>query len=88
MIVVFLVAAIGVAMLLTPYAFTVLRGPHILVRVLALNGLGTQVPVLVVLVGLVYQRIEMFVDIALGLLLLNLVTTLLIAKHVRDRGIQ
>jgi multicomponent Na+:H+ antiporter subunit F len=55
-------------------------------RLLALNGIGTKAATLVLLVGLLYRRLDMFVDIALSLLLLNFVTTLLIAKYARNRG--
>jgi multicomponent Na+:H+ antiporter subunit F len=55
-------------------------------RLLALNGLGTKAAILVVLIGLLYGRLDMFVDIALSLFLLNFVTTLLIAKYTRARG--
>jgi multicomponent Na+:H+ antiporter subunit F len=55
-------------------------------RLLALNGLGTKAAILVVLIGLLYGRLDMFVDIALSLFLLNFVTTLLIAKYMRARG--
>jgi multicomponent Na+:H+ antiporter subunit F len=54
-------------------------------RLLALNGLGTKAAILVVLIGLLYGRLEMFVDIALSLFLLNFVTTLLVAKYTRAR---
>jgi multisubunit Na+/H+ antiporter MnhF subunit len=34
----------------------------------------------------VYGRVDMFVDLALALYLLNLFTTLLIARYVRDKA--
>lgn len=84
---VFLGALLLLLALFAPFLFRVIRGPTIFDRVVALNGLGTLVPVILVLIGLLYERSEMFVDIALALFLLNLFTTLLIAHYVRrSRG--
>jgi multicomponent Na+:H+ antiporter subunit F len=63
-----------------------ISGPTIFDRVVALNGIGTLVPVLMVMTGLVYGRIDMFVDLALAIYLLNLFTTLLIARYVRQKA--
>ena len=86
MIYVFLVAFLCLLALSLPYIWRVIVGPTVFDRVVALNALGTKVPLLLILVGLMYERVDMFVDIALGLFLLNLVTTLLLAKHVREKG--
>jgi multicomponent Na+:H+ antiporter subunit F len=64
----------------------VIRGPTIFDRVVALNGIGTLIPVLMVTAGLFYGRVDMFVDLALALYLLNLFTTLLIARYVSDKA--
>lgn len=80
---VFVGALLLLLVLLLPFMVRVIRGPTIFDRVVALNGLGTLVPVMLVMIGLLYERAEMFVDIALALFLLNLFTTLLIAHHVR-----
>jgi multicomponent Na+:H+ antiporter subunit F len=73
-------------LLMAPYAVRLLVGPTLFDRVVALNGVGTKVPVTLVMVGLLYERVDMFVDLALALLLLNLFMTLLISKYVREKG--
>lgn len=80
---VFIGALMVLLALFAPFLFRVIRGPTVFDRVVALNGLGTLLPVMLVLIGLLYGRAEMFVDIALALFLLNLFTTLLIAHYVR-----
>jgi multicomponent Na+:H+ antiporter subunit F len=80
---VFIGALLALLALFGPFMLRVIRGPTIFDRVVALNGLGTLVPVILILIGLLYARVEMFVDIALALFLLNLFTTLLIAHYVR-----
>ncbi len=61
-------------------------GPTIFDRVVALNGIGTLIPVLMVMTGMFYARLDMFVDLALAIYLLNLFTTLLIARYVRQKA--
>lgn len=86
MIVFFGVAALIILLLMTPFIARSIVGPTIFDRVVSLNGMGTLLPVLLVVLGLVYDRVDMFVDIALALFLLNLFTTLLIARYVRDKA--
>jgi multicomponent Na+:H+ antiporter subunit F len=86
MIVYFAGAALLVMLLVLPFLGRAIIGPTIFDRVVALNGMGTLVPVLMVIVGLAYERVDMFVDLALALWLLNLFTTLLVARYVRDKA--
>lgn len=86
MIAVFAGAAAVVLLVITSFMGRVMAGPTIFDRVVALNGIGTLIPVLMVMVGLFYERVDMFVDLALALYLLNLFTTLLIARYVRDKA--
>ncbi|HSP90125.1 MAG TPA: monovalent cation/H+ antiporter complex subunit F [Vicinamibacterales bacterium] len=83
---VFLWATLITLFLMMPFVSRVITGPTIFDRVVALNGLGTLVPATLVLVGLLYDRVDMFVDLALALFLLNVFTTLLIARYVRERA--
>lgn len=84
-----IVVAVTVSLILVVIASFMARiivGPTIFDRVVALNAIGTLVPVLMVLTGLMYGRVDMFVDLALALYLLNLFTTLLIARYVRAKA--
>jgi multicomponent Na+:H+ antiporter subunit F len=86
MIAVFSAAVTVVLLLTTPFIYRAIRGPTLFDRVVALNGMGTLIPVLMVLIGLMYGRVDMFVDVALAMFLLNLFTTLLVARYVRDKA--
>jgi multicomponent Na+:H+ antiporter subunit F len=80
------IAVIVATLLLTlPFLARVIGGPTIFDRVVALNTIGTLVAVILVLVGLIYERVDMFIDLALAIFLLNLFTTLLIARYVRHQ---
>lgn len=79
-------AAVVILVVITMFISRVIEGPTIFDRVVAMNGIGTLVPVLIVIAGLFYRRVDMFVDLAIALYLLNLFTTLLIARYVSDKS--
>ena len=75
------------ALLIIMYLYRVVRGPTVFDRMLGLNGISTKAIILLVVIGTVYERVEMFVDISTGYALLNLVGALAIAKYLEQRGI-
>jgi multicomponent Na+:H+ antiporter subunit F len=82
----FLFVLITLVSLMVVYLYRVIRGPSVFDRVLGLNGVSTKAIVLLVVIGTVYERVEMFVDISTGYALLNLVGALAIAKFLEERG--
>lgn len=79
------ITAMAIIVLMVPYLARAVIGPSVFDRLIALNAMGTKVGVLLVLTGALYERVDMFIDMALALFLLNLITTLLFARLVRDR---
>ena len=82
----FLFVLVTLTVLMLVYLFRVVRGPSIFDRVLGLNGISTMAIVLLVVIGTVFERVEMFVDISTGYALLNLVNALAVAKFLEQRG--
>ena len=74
------------AVIIIIYLHRVVRGPTVYDRVLGLNGISTKAIIVLVVIGTVYDRVEMFVDISIGYALLNLVGALAIAKYLEERG--
>jgi multicomponent Na+:H+ antiporter subunit F len=82
----FLFVLMTITLLIAVYLYRVLRGPTVFDRVLGLNGISTKAIILLVVMGTVYERVDMFVDISTGYALLNLVGSLAIAKYLEERG--
>jgi multicomponent Na+:H+ antiporter subunit F len=82
----FLFVLITITLLIGVYLYRVLRGPTLFDRVLGLNGISTKAIILLVVIGTVYERVDMFVDISTGYALVNLVGSLAIAKYLEERG--
>lgn len=76
----------GLVLLSTAYLYRVLSGPTVFDRMLGLNGISTKVILLLLVIGTANDRVDMFVDIALGYALLNLVGSLAIAKYLEHQG--
>ena len=82
----FLFVLVTLTVLMVVYLYRVVRGPSVFDRVLGLNGISTMAIVLLVVIGTVFDRVEMFVDISTGYALLNLVNALAVAKFLEQRG--
>lgn len=62
-------------------------GPTIIDRILGVNVIGTKTTVLIIIIGTVYGRVDMFVDIALTYALLNFITSIA-ASRFYQRHVQ
>jgi multicomponent Na+:H+ antiporter subunit F len=83
----FLCVLLVLAALIGAYLFRVLQGPTIFDRVLGLNGISTKAIILLIVIGIVFERVEMFIDISTGYALLNLVGALAVAKYLEQKGL-
>ena len=76
---------LGLALLSAAYLYRVLRGPTVFDRVLGLNGISTKVILLLLVIGTANERVEMFVDIALGYAVLNIIGGLAVGKYLEHK---
>ncbi len=83
----FLCILLIIAVLIGAYLYRVIRGPTIFDRVLGLNGISTKAIILLALIGIVFERMDMFIDISTGYALLNLVGALAVAKYLEQKGL-
>ena len=76
---------IVLAVIISIYLYRVVRGPTVFDRLLGLNGISTKAIILLVIIGSTYERLGLFVDIAVGYALLNLVGALAATKFLEHR---
>ena len=62
--------------------YRVLIGPTLFDRILGAGAIATKTMVLILLIGLVFNRLDMFIDIAMAYAILNFISTLAIAKYL------
>jgi multicomponent Na+:H+ antiporter subunit F len=87
MAVFFLSVLVILAAIILIYLYRVIRGPTVFDRLLGLNGISTKAIILLVIIGSTYDRLELFVDIAVGYALLNLVGALAATKYLEHRDV-
>lgn len=74
-------AAIAVIALMLLVLIRVIQGPTVIDRLVAVNVIGTKATVLIILIGLIFERVDMFVDIAIGYALLNFIASIAASKY-------
>lgn len=75
-------AAFTVVLAAVPILYRAIVGPFIFNRILAVNVLGTKTVVIVILIGFIYQRPDIFIDIAVVYTLINFTAVLAYLRYV------
>jgi multicomponent Na+:H+ antiporter subunit F len=78
---VFTIAAITLALAMTLSLYRVLCGPTVFDRLTGLGLIATKTIILLVLLGFMTNRVEIFVDITLSYSLLGFIGSLVLAKY-------
>ena len=60
-------------------------GPTVLDRIISISAIGTKTTIILVLMGFIYKRPDMFLDISIAYALLNFIATIAAAKFFRRR---
>jgi len=79
----FLGVSIFIILLMILTLVRVIGGPTVLDRIVGVNMIGSKTTVILLLIGLIYENMSMFVDIALAYALLNFIATLGACKFFR-----
>ena len=61
-------------------------GPGVLNRIAAISAIGTKTLIILLLMGFIYNRVDMFVDISMVYALLNFIGTIAAAKYLEIKG--
>ena len=82
---VFLYCSIFLSFLMLLSLYRAVFGPTVLDRLIGANAIGSKTVVLLILIGLVYGRVDMFVDIALAYAMLNFIAVLAASRYFQKR---
>ena len=82
----FLVAAVALLALVMVYVHRLAVGPTVFDRLLGLSGFGTTTTMVLLLMGAVYGRLDMFVDLSLAYALLSFVGAVASARYLERGG--
>lgn len=76
----FLYTAIFMCILIFLCLYRAVLGPTVYDRIIGAGFIGTKTVIILLLIGFIYRRIDMFVDLALVYSILNFIGTLIISK--------
>ncbi|OGW16573.1 MAG: pH regulation protein F [Nitrospinae bacterium RIFCSPLOWO2_12_FULL_45_22] len=81
----FLVASMIIGLLVLLTFYRAISGPGLLNRILGVNVIGTKTVIILLLMGFIYGRVDMFVDISMVYAMLNFIATLAAAKYLERK---
>ena len=82
---VFLSAGVFLCLIMVLSLYRAVAGPTILDRLIGVNAIGSKTTVLLILIGLIYQRVDMFVDIAIAYATLNFIAVLAASRYFQKK---
>ena len=77
--------AVVLAIAMTLSLYRLLRGPTTFDRLTGLGLIGTKTIVMLVLLGFLTQRVDIFVDITLSYALISFIGSLVLAKYFEQK---
>ncbi len=78
--------AVFIAILMLPPLYRVVVGPTLYDRIISAGLMGTNGVLVLAVIGFAYDRINMFIDLAIAYALLNFVGTVAIGKYLERHG--
>jgi len=81
----FLATLIVLSLLIPFYLYRATVGPTVFDRLIGLNGIASKAILFLVLIGAHDNQLDMFLDLALGYGLLNLVGSLAVGKYLERK---
>ena len=82
----FVIMGIGMCVLVLLCLYRATFGPTILNRAAGISAIGTKTLIILLLMGVIYDRIDMFIDISMVYALLNFLGTVVLAKYLERSG--
>ncbi len=82
----FLILSVGMCVLVLLCLYRATCGPNVLNRAAGLSAIGTKTLIILLLMGVIYDRIDMFIDISMVYALLNFIGTIVLAKYLEGTG--
>ena len=77
----FLALAVFITLLFAACLYRVFTGPTVFDRTIGAGLIGTNAILVLVLIGFLYERVDMFVDLALAYGMLNFIGIVALAKY-------
>ncbi|MBW2675255.1 MAG: pH regulation protein F [Deltaproteobacteria bacterium] len=78
----FVAVGLGMCLLVFLVLYRVIFGPGVFNRIAAISAIGTKTLIILLVLGYVYNRVDMFIDISMVYALLNFIGCIAAAKYL------
>ena len=78
----FVAVGLGLCLLVFLVLYRVIFGPGVFNRIAASSAIGTKTLIILLILGYVYNRVDMFIDISMVYALLNFIGCIAAAKYL------
>ena len=82
------IVAVLLLLMMIVVLYRAIIGPTMIDRIIAVNVVGTKTTTLLVIIGTIFGRVDMFVDLAITYALFNFIGSLAAARLLRHRHAQ
>jgi len=82
----FLILSVGMCVLVLFCLYRATCGPGVLNRAAGISAIGTKTLIILLIMGVIYDRVDMFIDISMVYALLNFIGTVVLAKYIEGTG--
>lgn len=79
------ISAIVLSLFMAIPLYRAVQGPTVLDRFMGVNAIGSKTTVLLIMIGFIYGRVDMFIDIALAYALLNFIAVIAASRYFHKR---
>lgn len=80
----FIFLLIGLIMVVIAMLYRVVKGPTVYDRLNGLGVIGTSTIVMLITIGFIDERVDMFVDIAISYSILGFISLIVLAKYLSE----
>ena len=79
--------AVWIALIIFIPLYRTMVGPTVFDRLLGAGGIGTKTVVFILVIGMIFDRLDMFIDISIAYAILNFIGNIVVAHYfARGRG--
>lgn len=81
----FMAVSIFICLLMALTLYRAVAGPTVLDRLIGANAIGSKTVMLLIIIGVLFGRVDMYVDIALAYAMLNFIAVLAAGRYFQKR---
>jgi multicomponent Na+:H+ antiporter subunit F len=83
----FLWVAVAILVFSLLCLYRVVVGPTIIDRIVGVNVIGTKTIAVILLIGIIFEQVDFFIDIAFVYALINFIGALAFSKYFEEKGV-